>query len=133
MAAKYFNGLACKRGHISDRYVSNDACVECVTENSVAYKIKRRESNLMNKYGMTLEEYDTMVENQGNVCLICGTDNPSGNNKHGRWPVDHCHSTGIVRGLLCHHCNCGLGHFKDDVKLMAGAINYLNNFNNKEK
>ena len=41
--------------------------------------------------------------------------------------IDHCHKTGKVRGLLCKHCNHGLGKFKDDVNLLKIAIDYLNN------
>ena len=39
--------------------------------------------------------------------------------------IDHCHSTGVVRGLLCTHCNFALGHFKDDIDRMERAIMYL--------
>ncbi len=39
--------------------------------------------------------------------------------------IDHCHKTGKVRGLLCKLCNCGLGYFRDDPKLMLAAITYL--------
>ena len=40
--------------------------------------------------------------------------------------IDHCHSTGKIRGLLCDRCNHGLGHFKDDINLLIKAIEYLN-------
>lgn len=39
--------------------------------------------------------------------------------------VDHCHSSGKVRGMLCQHCNRGLGHFRDNTKVMAQAIKYI--------
>lgn len=39
--------------------------------------------------------------------------------------IDHNHQTGKVRGLLCHHCNVGLGHFKDNIELLNSALDYL--------
>jgi hypothetical protein len=39
--------------------------------------------------------------------------------------VDHNHMTGKVRGLLCHHCNVGIGHFEDNIVLLSNAITYL--------
>jgi len=39
--------------------------------------------------------------------------------------VDHCHSSGKVRGLLCHHCNTALGKFQDSVEVLSSAIDYL--------
>lgn len=50
-------------------------------------------------------------------CVICGASGPL--------VVDHCHSTGQVRGMLCNHCNRGLGHFKDDPMLLEFAAQYL--------
>ncbi len=67
-----------------------------------------------------------LLEAQNNLCAICkevGFDM----NKHVRSPlnVDHCHSTGAVRGLLCHNCNRALGLLKDDTNRIKTAIEYL--------
>lgn len=77
--------------------------------------------NLKYNYGITLETYNIMLEAQNGVCAICG-----GVNKNGK-PlfVDHCHETGYVRQLLCHHCNSGLGMFKDNPELLNLASIYL--------
>jgi hypothetical protein len=101
--------------------------------------------NRLKKYGLTPEQYGVMLAAQGFKCAICGSDHPrakrSGTQGPKRklvngwpttarigdlnWHVDHSHSTGAVRGLLCHGCNTGLGLFRDDPKLLAIAINYL--------
>lgn len=75
---------------------------------------------LKNLYGMTIQEFQAMLKKQKGMCPICQTKitlkNP---------PVDHCHKTGKARGILCNSCNWGLGHFKDDLTVMASAIKYL--------
>lgn len=65
--------------------------------------------------------YAAMLVKQGGVCAICGAAPSNGKRLH----LDHCHDSEQVRGLLCHGCNCGLGHFRDDVTRMARAIQYL--------
>ena len=72
-------------------------------------------------YGIGLVEYTQMLEVQGGVCAICGCPCATGR----RLAVDHCHTTGKVRGLLCGNCNKGLGSFKDDPRLIRKAIDYL--------
>lgn len=81
-----------------------------------------RRSNIRWKYGITLEQRDEILASQDNRCAICRTDSPptvSG------WHVDHCHSVGRVRGILCQHCNNMLGMAKDDPSILARAIEYL--------
>jgi hypothetical protein len=84
-------------------------------------------SDRKRRYGMTDEQFQQLLERQGGCCAICGTNDPSGghgNNFH----VDHDHSTGAIRGLLCHHCNHGLGKFKDSPELLHKAMSYLSSF-----
>ncbi len=73
------------------------------------------------KRGATLEDYDVILARQGGVCAICKTPPPEG--KH--LSVDHCHATGVVRGLLCGKCNSGLGMFADDPGRLIAAVTYL--------
>lgn len=85
-----------------------------------------RDSVYQRKYGISLSEYHRLFDKQKGVCRICGAADPGGHgSKNKRFYVDHCHKTGIVRGLLCHHCNVGLGSFKDDVGILTKAIEYL--------
>ena len=73
------------------------------------------------KYGLKPGEYDHMLEQQGGGCAIC--KQPCARER--RLSVDHCHSTGRVRGLLCQNCNAAIGMFKDDTALLFRAIDYL--------
>ena len=76
----------------------------------------------LRRYGITPEDYDRMLEEQGGGCAICGkTPEEEGKNLG----VDHCHSTGIVRGLLCRGCNQGLGHYRDRADWLDKASAYL--------
>lgn len=82
-----------------------------------------RQYRLKTRFGISLEEYDSMFQEQKGSCAICGTSlNESGRKN---FSVDHCHSTGKVRGLLCHKCNSGIGFLNDDVNLLEKAISYL--------
>lgn len=72
--------------------------------------------------GVTRQQFAEMLAAQSGRCAICKTDVPNG---RGDWHVDHDHATGRVRGLLCHKCNVGLGHFNDSEELLVQAIAYL--------
>lgn len=76
--------------------------------------------NLRRNFGLDYDEYLRMVAAQENKCLICGNE-PNGE----RLSVDHCHTTGAIRGLLCRPCNTLLGMAKDDPTILARAIDYL--------
>ena len=84
---------------------------------------KEANSQLKRNYGITLEDYDRLLEDQEGCCNICGTDEPGGGN--GRFNVDHNHATSKVRGLLCSSCNTGLGKFKDSPTVLLKAAAYL--------
>lgn len=84
-----------------------------------------RRKDLKSRFGVTLEWFDSLLASQGGRCAICGTDTPGG---RGAFHVDHCHTTGAVRRLLCHNCNVGLGHFRDDPVLLVSATHYLLEF-----
>src|SRR5574337_857434 len=77
---------------------------------------KTRGYHLKAKFGITNDDYDRMLEEQDFVCAICGE--PSDKTYH----VDHCHTSGKVRGLLCNTCNRGLGYFKDNTSFLTNAI-----------
>lgn len=90
-------------------------------------KEQKRRSDLRNKFKMTLEEYNIILESQNFVCAICHQPETAKGNNGNIKPlaVDHCHSTGKIRGLLCMFCNTGLGKFKDDVVSLQSAVDYI--------
>jgi hypothetical protein len=86
-------------------------------------RVRKFDENLRAKYGVTTEDYQRMLAAQDGRCAICGTNEPKGRGK--RLHVDHCHTGGQVRGLLCVNCNNGLGNFADDPARLAAAVSYL--------
>lgn len=83
---------------------------------------KRKDTNLKKNYGITLDQFNSLLKRQNGVCAICGMKSE----KKLIFPVvDHCHKTNVVRGILCALCNKAIGLFKDDVSRMRKAIEYL--------
>jgi hypothetical protein len=72
-------------------------------------------------YGLTLDQFHAIYERQDFSCAICGKDDV-------KLVIDHCHSTGIVRGLLCTRCNVGLGIFGDSVEQIHRGVAYLQKY-----
>jgi len=110
-------------------------CKLCYNKRQVAYmdsedkRQKRYHSQIKFKYGISGDEYDAMLEKQGGVCAICGNVNRS-DAFHRRLAVDHDHDTGIIRGILCSHCNNALGMVDDNIETLHNMIKYLKGDNN---
>jgi hypothetical protein len=112
----------CANGHVYAEvgwYFNGEArvCIRCFAQ-------KERKRWLRVNYNMGLEDFEALLVGQDFACAICGVFfDPD---EHERTPcVDHAHATGRVRGLLCHACNLGIGHFKDDVDRLRAAVDYL--------
>lgn len=83
---------------------------------------KETNARLMRNFGISLAEYDVMLEAQGGGCAVCGKT-PEENSR--RLCVDHDHATEEIRGLLCSQCNRGLGCLRDNPELCRRAMLYL--------
>lgn len=82
---------------------------------------RRREHMLKTLYGMSSADYDALLDKQEGRCAICREECATGK----MLAVDHCHSTGKVRGLLCARCNRGIGNFDDSPARLRKAAKYL--------
>jgi hypothetical protein len=83
----------------------------------------QRLANLKSKFGLTEDQYAELLAAQGGRCKICGRTPKELGRRY--LAVDHCHTNGHVRGLLCSACNCGIGMFGDDIARLQSAIEYL--------
>lgn len=92
--------------------------------NSFANRAKKQ-GVVIDTGSLTVEWYTEKVEHQGGVCAICKTPITDVGRK---LVIDHCHSTGKIRGLLCGQCNMGLGAFKDNIQNLKQAIGYLEEY-----
>lgn len=85
--------------------------------------IWQRNNQLKKRYNISLEEYNILLLEQEGKCKICNTITPG--RKRKGFMVDHCHKTGIVRGLLCVQCNLAIGQFNDNPDLIRIAAKYV--------
>jgi hypothetical protein len=89
----------------------------CFPCESTYYKEKHR----LKKYGMSTIEYDQRVHDQNGLCFLC-------NEPDSRLVIDHDHTNGRIRMLLCDRCNGGIGRFLDDPKLLMKTARYIKSF-----
>ena len=98
---------------LSEFYAQRRNCKTCHCK-------KINDKRRVELYGVTPQQYSDLVLEQGGKCKICGQlPNSKG------LALDHCHTTGKVRGLLCSECNTGLGKFYDNIENLERAILYL--------
>lgn len=123
-----------KRAYIPPPAETTKLCGSCrVVKSALEFDVDRRTTSglyawcktcsRVRKYKLNLykDDYREMYEAQQGLCLICGTAQPPPEPLN----IDHDHETGVVRGLLCHLCNVGLGAFRDRPDLLESAANYL--------
>lgn len=102
----------CRREQEADRYRKYPEVREKIKRTAKEYYLKKT-------YGISLDDYHAMFLQQQGRCKIC-------RNNFDELNIDHCHTSGEVRGLLCWTCNVGLGHFKDSIDVLSNAQEYLN-------
>ena len=114
-----------KRGGKISPETKHNHCKDCTRKRikQTHDPLKYRNQHLKRNYGITLNDYNQMLTEQKHQCVVCGTTEPGG--KHGKFMVDHCHSTGKVRGLLCKSCNIALGEVGDNTQTLQSMIEYL--------
>jgi len=154
--SKYYQGKPCPLGHTLGRYTKGNKCIECHRKRTTKWyysnpdkayeqrrkwkrdnkekarqlentrrkqkevKDQRADYHLRRTYGINAEVLKALSING---CNICGTFEDLA--------VDHCHTTGIIRGILCQKHNRGLGQFNDDPEIMINAVKYLQAFQNE--
>jgi hypothetical protein len=91
-------------------------CKPCLRKVQSGYRLAK-------KYGLSEPEYERMRAECDSKCEICGS--PETESHWGRLAVDHCHSTGKVRGLLCTACNTAIGHLRDSPEIIRKAAEYV--------
>lgn len=92
----------------------------------LAYANHARDAFLRRSYGITLVDYSEMLKAQGGLCGICKrSESHKSNGRPRALSVDHCHNTGVVRGLLCRSCNSAIGRVGDCVLRASTALVYL--------
>lgn len=136
------NCLHCSEYKPYDEYHSNKEmrdgrssyCKPCASERAKAWrqnnKDRVRDTYLRSTYGISLSDHLQLFKGQDGRCAICGVEEHHA--PRATLFVDHDHDTGLVRGLLCHHCNAGLGHFMDNRQWLSWAIDYLDKDKNND-
>lgn len=91
--------------------ITRSVCIPC-------YNVKSKANHLITRYNLSLSDYKLKLIEQDNKCVICGLASY-------RLVVDHNHTTGQIRSLLCDGCNTGLGSFKENKEFLMNAIKYI--------
>lgn len=107
-----------------DRHADKQRARSAEIRSRPGFSAQTHASYIRRTYGIDAEEYGRLLASQGGGCAICLA--PACTTGR-RLSVDHCHTTGAVRGLLCQPCNSGLGQYRDSPALLREAALYLEN------
>lgn len=116
---------ACRKAVLEYRRKYYDSHKEQIRLKNIAYRERRYQNLLKRTYGLNVEDYQKLVTKQSGLCAICQL--------YTKLVVDHDHSTGAIRGLLCGKCNKGIGLFKDNSSYLKNAAKYLEEKCHEEK
>lgn len=120
---KYISESPCPYGHF-ERFVSSNNCVQCNDDKSKLRKDERRSRYIFKTYGISQEQYLSMMQLQDCKCSIC-EDKLDDKNAH----IDHDHKSLKVRSILCSRCNQAIGLMREDVSILKSAVRYLEKHN----
>jgi len=118
----YFNDKPCKEcsAKFSPLAPSHLYCTDACAKLAFTRKYLKKQ------YKITYEFYMEMYNKYGGKCHICKSVGfKIDPNQKLNLAVDHCHETGLVRGMLCHNCNRALGLFQDNTEYLRNAVEYL--------
>ncbi len=119
--AEFYKSVSVKTEHRGHKH---GYCIPCSKEINASRKEYLADWHLQRTYGISLEEKREMLMTQEFKCPICGTE------LHEQSHLDHCHSTGIIRGVLCFRCNGVLGKLNDDTDLLKCMVECLEEYEN---
>lgn len=121
-ALEYLSDSACPHGHYR-RYVTTNNCIDCDVESRAKRAEKARWERIKKEYGLSELDVAQMLNKQNFQCVICSINIKNG------YHVDHCHSTGKVRNLLCQKCNQAIGLLQESESLFFKAAEYIKEHN----
>jgi hypothetical protein len=121
-ALEYLSDAACPHGHYR-RYVTTNNCIDCDVESRAKRVEKARWARIKKEYGLSELDVAQMLNKQNCKCVICSINIRNG------YHIDHCHSTGKVRGLLCQKCNQAIGLLRESESLFFKAAEYIKEHN----
>jgi hypothetical protein len=121
-ALEYVSDAACPSGHYR-RYVTTNNCIDCDVDSRAKRSEKARWARVKKEYGLSELDVAQMLSKQNCQCVICTINIETG------YHIDHCHSTGKVRGLLCQKCNQAIGLLRESESLFFKAAQYIKEHN----
>lgn len=111
-----------KTYHTKNKQIKNKRSNDYYHNNKYYCNKRNNDNHRFKRYNITSEQYELFKAEQDNKCAICEVDIPNGK---GDFHIDHCHKTGVIRGLLCMKCNVGLGLLGDNLKNLERAYIYM--------